>query len=140
MERTIKQDNKRKIIQDEYINDNLLLECTYDNKTNIVTVSVRYVSELNTITETILARMNFDEYLKSFYDIIRFNDEKDTIAIFKKEDSDFRLERVFNIKEKSFIAEDFKDVVFENKFVPLKLGENLVLVNKPKRGALYWQA
>jgi hypothetical protein len=140
MERTIKQDNKRKIIQDEYINDNLLLECTYDNKTNIVTVSVRYVSELNTITETILARMNFDEYLKSFYDIIRFNDEKDTIAIFKKEDSDFRLERVFNIEEKSFIAEDFKDVVFENKFVPLKLGENLVLVNKPKRGALYWQA
>ena len=140
MERTIKADNRRHLIRQEYINDNMELQCALDDETNIVTISVRYVSELNTITETILARMNFDEYLKSFYDIIRFNDEKDTIAIFKKEDSDFRLERVFNIKEKSFIAEDFKDVVFENKFVPLKLGENLVLVNKPKRGALYWQA
>ena len=139
MERTIKADNRRHLIRQEYINDNMELQCALDDETNIVTISVRYVSELNTITETILKKVGLAEYMESYYDLIRINAMKNTIAIFNKIGTDFSLERVYDIKEKSYIPEDFKDVVFHEKFAPLKLGKNLVLTNKPKGGAAYWQ-
>jgi len=140
MERTIKDDNRRHIIRQEYINDNMELQCALDDETNIVTISVRYVSELNTINETIFKKVGLDEYMESYYDLVRFNAMKNTVAIFNKIGTDFTLERVYDIKERSFIPEDFKDIVFHEKFAPLKLGKNLVLTNKPKGGAAYWQA
>lgn len=139
MERTIKYDNRRHIIRQEYINDNMELQCALDDETNIVTISVRYVSELNTINETIFKKVGLDEYMESYYDLVRFNAMKNTVAIFNKIGTDFTLERVYDIKERSFIPEDFKDIVFHEKFAPLKLGKNLVLTNKPKGGAAYWQ-
>lgn len=139
MERTIKQDNKRNVIKCDYINDNLALECSYDEEKDVVTIGVRYVRELNNITETLFTKVSMGEYMESFYDLIRVNAAKDTIAIFKKHGTSFILDRIYDVKEHSMIPEDFKDIVFKDKFSPLKLDKNMQLVKRNKRGAVYWQ-
>ena len=54
----------------------------------------------------------------------------DTIAIFKKIGTDFELNSIYDINEQSMIPEDFKEIVFKQKFPKLELGRNLVLRKK----------
>ena len=90
-------------------------------------------------TETLFTKVSMGEYMESFYDLIRVNAANDTIAIFKKHGTSFILDRIYDVKEHSMIPEDFKDIVFKDKFSPLKLDKNMQLVKRNKRGAVYWQ-
>lgn len=139
MEKTIKKDNRRKLIRADYINDNMVLECVHNEEDDTVTIGVRYIEE-SSIRETIFTRVSMEEYMESYYDLIRITPLKDTIAIFKKKGTDFTLNSIYDVKEHSMIPEDFKDIVFKQKFPTLELGKNLVLTKKNNGGAVYWQA
>ena len=133
------KDNRRKLIRADYINDNMVLECVHNEEDDTVTIGVRYIEE-SSIRETIFTRVSMEEYMESYYDLIRITPLKDTIAIFKKEGTDFTLNSIYDVKEHSMIPEDFKDIVFKQKFPTLELGKNLVLTKKNNGGAVYWQA
>ena len=139
MKKTIKEENKVNIINSDYINDNMVLECVYDEKKDSVTIRVRYIKE-NSIHETIFTTVSMGEYMESFSGLIRMSEQKDTIAIFKKIGTNFELNSIYDVNEHSMIPEDFKEIVFKQKFPKLELGRNLVLRKKNKGGAVYWQA
>ena len=139
MERTIKQDNRRKIIKTNYLNDNMVLECVHNEDDDTVTIGIRYIVE-NSIHESIFTKVSMEEYMESFDELIRITPIKDTIAIFKKSETGYVLNSIFDINERSMIPEDFKDIVFKQKFPTLELGKNLVLTKKNNGGAVYWQA
>ena len=83
MKKTIKQENKRNIIHSDYINDNMVLECVYNEEKDSVTIGIRYIKE-NSIHETIFTTVSMGEYMESFSELIRVSKKSDTIAIFKK--------------------------------------------------------
>ena len=139
MKKTIKEENKVNIINSDYINDNMVLECVYDEKKDSVTIRVRYIKE-NSIHETIFTTVSMGEYMESFSGLIRMSEQKDTIAIFKKIGTNFELKSIYDVNEQSRIPEDFKEIVFKQKFPKLELGRNLVLRKKNNGGAVYWQA
>ena len=139
MKKTIKQENKRNIIHSDYINDNMVLECVYNEEKDSVTIGIRYIKE-NSIHETIFTTVSMGEYMESFSELIRVSEKSDTIAIFKKIGTDFELNSIYDINEQSMIPEDFKEIVFKQKFPKLELGRNLVLRKKNDGGAVYWQA
>jgi len=139
MKKTIKEENKRNIIHSDYINDNMVLECVYNEEKDSVTIGIRYIKE-NSIHETIFTTVSMGEYMESFSELIRVSEKSDTIAIFKKIGTDFELNSIYDINEQSMIPEDFKEIVFKQKFPKLELGRNLVLRKKNDGGAVYWQA
>ena len=139
MKKTIKEENKRNIIHSDYINDNMVLECVYNEEKDSVTIGIRYIKE-NSIHETIFTTVSMGEYMESFSELIRVSEQSDTIAIFKKIGTDIELNSIYDINEQSMIPEDFKEIVFKQKFPKLELGRNLVLRKKNDGGAVYWQA
>lgn len=139
MKKTIKKEMEKNIIHSNYIDDNLLLECVYDEERDSVTIRVCYIKG-NSIQETIFTTISMDSYMESFSELVRVSEQKDTIAVFKKQDSLLTLDKVYDIKEHSMIPEDFKDVVFKQKFPQEELGNNLVLKKTNSGGGINWQA
>lgn len=126
MKDTIKKDRERKVIKEEYLDDNTLLEVTLEDKK--VTISVRYVeSPVHGIKEHILLTMTVEEYTKSKDKFIMINEERNAIAIFERKGEVFFLRSVYETEEHSFSAADFTDLVFKKRFPQKQLTKELTV-------------
>lgn len=125
MKKTIREDNNRKILESRYLNDNTLLEFVLDG--NQVVASIRYVSGVvSGIREITLTTMSLEDYANNLSKIIEENEEKDAIAIFKRdEDGNYELRNVFEVEEHSYSILEFIDIVYAKKFPNKKLNKNL---------------
>ena len=131
MKKTIKSDNERNIIKQFYINDNTLVQIEFDKETELVIISLRYVEDpISGIKETILTKMQMDEYIESFEQLVRVNEDKNSIAVLKKFGKEYRLERLYDVENHQYIPEDYKDIVFKEKFKSFSLNKELILIKK----------
>ncbi len=131
MKKTIKSDNERNIIKQFYINDNTLVQIEFDKETELVIISLRYVEDpISGIKETILTKMQMDEYIESFEQLVRVNEDKNSIAVLKKIGKEYRLERLYDVENHQYIPEDYKDIVFKEKFKSFSLNKELILIKK----------
>ncbi len=125
MKKTIKEDNSRKILESRYLNDNTLLEYVLEG--DQVTASIRYVSGvISGIKEITLTTMSLEDYAKNLSKIIEENEEKNAIAIFKRdEQGNYELRNVFDVEEHSYAILEFLDIVYSKKFPNKQLNKNL---------------
>ena len=129
MEKTIKEDRKRKIIKEELIGDNNLIQYEYDPHNNIVKFGVRFIENLS-IKEHIITFLTFQEYLTELDKIVRFNEDNTAIAIFRKENDDYVLHNFYNLETHNFSCIDFMDIEYNNKFPNNKINDKFVLIKK----------
>ena len=125
MKKTIKEENNRKILESRYLNDNTLLEFVLEG--NQVVASIRYVSGVvSGIREITLATMSLEDYANNLSKIFEENEEKNAIAIFKRdEQGNYELRNVFDVEEHSYATLEFMDIVYAKKFPNKKLNKNL---------------
>lgn len=125
MKKTIKEENNRKILESRYLNDNTLLEFVLEG--NQVVASIRYVSGVvSGIREITLATMSLEDYANNLSKIFEENEEKNAIAIFKRdEQGNYELRNVFDVEEHSYAILEFMDIVYAKKFPNKKLNKNL---------------
>lgn len=127
MRKTIKADKSRKILKEEFINDNSLLELTMEDNRDIL-VGVRFVEgACSGIKEHILMRMSVYDYMSEYNNLVKKSKDSSTIAIFKKTDDGYQLNRVYDAEKHEFALEEFIDIVYEDKFPELALDKHLVL-------------
>ena len=112
MKKTIREDNSRKILESRYLNDNTLLEFVLEG--NQVVASIRYVSGVvSGIREITLTTMSLEDYANNLSKIIEENEEKNAIAIFKRdEQGNYELRNVFDVEEHSYAILEFMDIVY----------------------------
>ena len=125
MKKTIREDNNRRILESRYLDDNTLLEFVLEEKEVVVTV--RYVSStISGIKEVTLTRMSLEDYTNNLSKIIEENEEKNAIAIFKRdEQGNYELRNVYDVEEHSYAILEFMDIVYAKKFPNKKLNKNL---------------
>lgn len=134
MKNTIKSDDHRIIIYSDYLNDNCKLEGIFDSENQNISIVTRYVDGVNKITETTLLVLSMDQFTTEYENLIRINEENDSIAIFEKKEEGYVLRDIYDTINHCMAVEDFKDVVFKNKFPQTELGKNLELIKKPNSG------
>ena len=134
MKSTIKEDDCRIVIYSDYLNKNCKLEGVFDPKKQNITIVTRYIEELNKICETTLLVLSMEEFTNEYEDLFRINETNDSIAIFEKTEDGYALRDIYDPVEHAMAIEDFKELIFKEKFPQDKLGENLVLIKKPKSG------
>lgn len=126
MKATIRDDQNRQIIEEEYVNENSLLEVSKENDDFIVTV--RYVESPSIgIREHHLTKINFSEYKTLFSELVRISDDNTTIAIFKCVEDGFVLEKVYDASLHEFLPEEYMDIKFMEKFSDISLNNQLIL-------------
>ena len=135
MKKTIKEEKERRIIREELIGDNSLVQYEYDEETNRVMLVVRFVKN-NTIKEHILITMTLDEYNDELDRIVKFNKNNSAIALFKKEDFEgafykYTLHDCYDLREHSFALVDFLDLEYHKKF-PKNKEETYIVAKKKK--------
>jgi len=123
MKKTIKEDKARKIIKEEYITDNALLEYVLEN--DEVTIGIRYIDRQK-IHETILLKISLEDYLERAASFLDISEDKSTIATFTRIGKSYQLDRVYEITENSFVTDDFIDVAYQLKFPNQKLNKQLI--------------
>lgn len=127
MKKTIKADKSRKILQEEFLNDNSLLELTMEDNRDIL-VGIRFVEGVGFgIKEHILTKMSIYDYLSEYSNLVKISEDSSAIAIFNKTKAGYQLDRLYNLEEHAFALDEFIDIVFEKKFPKLSLDKYLVL-------------
>lgn len=127
MKDTIRKDRERKVIEEEYLDDNTLLEVTLEDKK--VVIGIRFVdSPVSGIKEHILHTMTVEDYMKNKDKTIMINEERNAIAIFGRNEEGYYLENVYETEEHSFSPSDFADIVFMKRFPQKKLTKNLMII------------
>ena len=123
MKENIKKDRQDKVLSEDLISDNALLQCRQTSKDEI-SIVIRYVAS-SSIKETILYKTepSNNKYL------LCISDDKQAIAIFEEKGEDFKLSRLYDVKEHSFISIDFIDVAYNKKFPNQQVNPQLVLKN-----------
>ena len=115
MRKTIKEELEEKYIKAVLINDNALLiytENEYDN--NYVDIKLRYVSN-GMIKENFLLKLSKDEFLNHDY-MLQFNEEKTAIAIYKVENEELELNRLYSLETHMFATDEFLDIEYRQMF------------------------
>ena len=114
MKKTIKEDSKRIILKQNYLDDNNLLE--YHINGQKVSLVVRYI-EMNKIHEITLINMDFNDYLNELHNIVKINDDNNAVAIFKKDNNDeYWLYDIYKTEDHSLGYLDFLDIEYDNYF------------------------
>ena len=127
MKKTIKADKSRKILQEEFLNDNSLLELTMEDNRDIL-VGIRFVEGVGFgIKEHILTKMSIYDYLSEYSNLVKISEDSSAIAIFNKTKAGYQLDRLYDLEEHAFALDEFIDIVFEKKFPKLSLDKYLVL-------------
>lgn len=127
MRKTIKADKSRKILKEEFLNDNALLESTMEDNRDILVV-VRFVEGPSSgIKEHILTKMNVYDYMSEYNNLVKKSKDSSTIAIFNKTEEGYQLNRVYDVNKHEFALEEFIDIVYEDKFPELALDKHLIL-------------
>ena len=125
MEKTIKKDRERFVLKEELVNDNTLLEYTYEGMN--IHIGVRYVdSPVGGIKETHLCTIHVHDYQDMVPDLIRINDDRNAIAVFKRTDKGLQLDRLYDAESHGFVVDDFRDQQFKEKFPYKPLPEQLL--------------
>lgn len=125
MKKTIKEDNSRRILESRYLDDNTLLEFVLEG--NQVIATIRYVSGVITgIKEVTLTTMSLEDYANNLSKIIEENEEKNAIAIFKRDEKgNYELRNIFDVEEHSYAILEFMDIVYAKKFPNKQKNKNL---------------
>ena len=125
MKKTIKEDRQRKVIKEELLNDNLILE--YTQEKDKIIVGVRFVdSPISGIKEHILATYDVAEYTEHIGELIQISEDKSAVALFKPIEGGYQLYRVYDTEEHSSEVDDFIDIVYDKKFPHQPLNKQLV--------------
>ena len=132
MKATIRDDQNRQIIKEEYVNENSLLEVSKEKDDFIVTI--RYVESPSVgIIEHFLTKINFFEYKTLFSELVRISNDNTTIAIFKCVEDGFLLEKVYDASSHEFLPDEYMDIKFMEKFSDIVLNKQLILTNDFKK-------
>lgn len=116
MEKTIKKDLERIILKEELLDDNSLLQYVVHGMN--IQVCIRYIEEYGRrIQEHVLAEIPVAEYADNIGKMIQINEEKNTIAIFRKNEKNYVLDTVYDIVEHSFVASDFTECAYQKTFL-----------------------
>lgn len=127
MRKTIKADKERKILKEEFLNDNALLQATMEENRD-VTIGIRFVENpLVGIKEHILTKLSIYDYMSDYDNLVRISSDSSAVAIFNKTEEGFQLNRFYDAEEHSFALSEFIDIVYEEKFPELALDKHLVL-------------
>lgn len=127
MKKTIKADKQRKILKEEFLNDNALLQATMEDNRD-VTISVRFVEHpLVGIKEHILTKLSIYDYVSDYDNLIKIANDSSAIAVFNKTDEGFQLDSLYDAEEHTFAIDEFIDIAYEKKFPELVLDKYLVL-------------
>lgn len=126
MKATIRDDQNRQIIKEEYVNENSLLEVSKEKDDFMVTV--RYVESPSVgIREHFLTNINFFEYKTLFSELVKISNDNTTIAIFKCVEDGFVLEKVYDASSHEFLPDEYMDIKFMEKFSDISLNNQLIL-------------
>ncbi|MBP5679411.1 MAG: hypothetical protein J6X28_06270 [Bacilli bacterium] len=132
MKETIKQDQKRLVLESELLNDNSLLE--YVAEDGYMNVTVRFVSPAKTsIQEHNLLHMNIVEYMRHQGEVIQISKGKESIAIFSPTEEGYHLERVYDTNTHQFGSIQHVDIEYKRRFPKAPL-EQQYIKRKPKGG------
>ena len=127
MKKTIKADKKRKILKEEFLNDNALLQATMEENRD-VTIGVRFVEHpLVGIKKHILTRLSIYDYMSDYDNLIKIANDSSAVAVFTKTDEGLQLDRLYDAEEHEFALSEFIDIVYEKRFPELALDKHLVL-------------
>lgn len=129
MKDTIKEDKERKIIKEEYLDNNTLLEISVEE--GKVVISVRFVdTHLSGIKEHILLQIKAETYMKHMEGLIDISEKKDTIAIFKPTEKGYLLHSVYDTSSHEFVNADFTELLYKRRFPHKQLNKNLIKIDK----------
>lgn len=113
MKKTIKEDNNRKILKTEYLNDNSLLEYVEENE--MVHVTIRFVEGQSIKVQT-LCTMSKEDYNAYLGSLIVKSENNEAIAIFRRENDKFFLQDVYEITTRQPSVSDFLDLSYRKYF------------------------
>ena len=124
MKTNIKKDREDIVLSEELISDNALLQCRKTSEDE-VSIVIRYV-DASSIKETILYKTDptNNKYL------LCISDDKQAIAVFEEVGEDYKLSRLYDVKEHSFVPHDFIDIAYNQKFPNQQVNHQLVLKSK----------
>ena len=123
MKKTIREDARRHILRQEYIDDNTLLEFVEEGES--ILVSIRFVDS-GVIREQILRVFPKETGLSRICSMISISDDKEAIALFKAREGALVLEDVYLVLEHSYSFSDFIDICYASHFDKNTLDEYLV--------------
>ena len=129
MKKTLKEDLDRIIVKEELIGDNNLIQYEYDWKQDTILLGVRFVAGTS-IKEHIIKQMTVHEYASELHEIVRFNEDKSAIAIFKKQDENYILDKCYDLNEHAFASIEFMDLEYNQRFPKNPVNEKFVLQKK----------
>ena len=129
MKKTLKEDLDRIILEEELIGDNSLIQYVYDLKQDMIDLGVRFVAGMS-IQEHIIKQMTVHEYASNLHEIVRFNEEKSAIALFKKQNKNYVLENCYDLNEHAFASIEFTDLEYNQRFPNNPVNERFVLQKK----------
>jgi hypothetical protein len=110
---TIKEYLEEEIIFSELLSDNSFLVVTKPGN-NTIEVKVRYM-ERNSVSENYLLIIKEDE-LDDLARRVIINQDKTFICTFTKEQDNYNLSKVYDLKDNSCIPTDFMDVIYTREF------------------------
>lgn len=128
MKKTIREDNQRKVIKQEYLNENSLQEVALvDGK---IQITIRFVEGMS-IKEHILATMTPEELINEV-NTYKVSDDGKKIALFRKKGDEYCLERLYDLEKHEFSISDFIDIEYKkhfktpalNKYLRYKTGDS----------------
>lgn len=119
MNLNIKDELTRKVIEEELLLDNALLQ--YAQNEDEVEVVIRYIESFNKIREYLLGVLSFDEYLYNRYEHVEINKESNTIAFFKKinnklddnREENYELSKLYNYEKHLSLGPAFIDLHYK---------------------------
>ena len=114
MKKTIKEEIATRYIKEELLDDNNLLQYAADDSQNSVCIKIRYV-EGNTIKEIVLATLSKEDF-KERKVILNFNQDKTAIAIKERIGREYRLTKLYSLKDHSFSNPDFMEMEYRKLF------------------------
>ena len=124
MKKTIREDLERDVQKTELINDNTLMEYVRDGDN--ICVDIRFIDGgIGRICEHTLLTMDIVSFFEHAMDVIQFNDEGDTIALFNVVDDGYELSRIYDLTEHSFVSPDFLEFEYKKRFPDIVLNKRL---------------
>ena len=122
MKKNIKEDTERKVIKQEYLDENTLLE--HIEEENDILITVRFI-EKGSIKEHFIAKIEKNDYEQEIDNLIKKNEDSSAIAVFSKVDDEYTLKNLYLIEEHSSEVGDFLDVAYQLFFEKPKLNKRL---------------
>ena len=113
MKKTIIEDFRERYLKSIFIHDNaLLIFRKSENDDTKIEVAVRFVDN-NVIKEQVLTTLDKSETDSK---LVEINDTGTAIAIYKKENEERHLDRIYSLEDHFFALDDFMDLEYQRLF------------------------